>query len=235
MVFAAVFAGGIGSRMGNSDTPKQYLELGTKPVIIHTIEKFFVSERIDEILVLCPKAWVAHTNALIKKHIPEGKKVTVIAGGATRNGTLENAIAYIEENYETNEDTVIVTHDAVRPFLTHRIIEENVDAALKYGACDTVIPATDTVFQSRKGVIIDSIPDRSELYQAQTPQCFGALRLRELYNSLSDEDKDILTDGCKIYLLKGYNVHLVQGDVSNIKITYPHDLIVAEAILGNNN
>ena len=73
MVFAAVFAGGIGSRMGNSDTPKQYLELGTKPVIIHTIEKFFINERIDEILVLCPKAWVAHTNALIKKHLPEGR------------------------------------------------------------------------------------------------------------------------------------------------------------------
>ena len=98
MVFAAVFAGGIGSRMGNSDTPKQYLELGTKPVIIHTIEKFFVNNRIDEILVLCPKAWVAHTNALIKKHLPEGKKITVIPGGATRNGTLEKAIEFIETN-----------------------------------------------------------------------------------------------------------------------------------------
>lgn len=74
MVFAAVFAGGIGSRMGNSDTPKQYLELGTKPVIIHTVEKFFINDRIDEILVLCPKAWVAHTKDLIEKHLPAGKR-----------------------------------------------------------------------------------------------------------------------------------------------------------------
>ena len=90
MVIAAIFAGGIGSRMGNSDTPKQYLELGTKPVIIHTIEKFFINDKIDEILVLCPKAWVAHTRDLVAKHLPDGKKITVIAGGATRNGTLEN-------------------------------------------------------------------------------------------------------------------------------------------------
>ena len=172
MVFAAVFAGGIGSRMGNSDTPKQYLELGTKPVIIHTIEKFFINEKIDEILVLCPKAWVAHTQALVEKHLPEGKKITVISGGATRNGTLEKAIEYIESNYEVTEDTVIVTHDAVRPFLTHRIIDENVEAAVKYGACDTVIPATDTIVESRDGKIISSIPDRSMMYQGQTPQSF---------------------------------------------------------------
>ena len=72
MVIAAIFAGGIGSRMGNSDTPKQYLELGTKPVIIHTIEKFFINDKIDEILVLCPKAWVAHTRDLVAKHLPDG-------------------------------------------------------------------------------------------------------------------------------------------------------------------
>lgn len=74
MVIAAIFAGGIGSRMGNSDTPKQYLELGTKPVIIHTIEKFFINDKIDEILVLCPKAWVAHTRDLVAKHLPDGKR-----------------------------------------------------------------------------------------------------------------------------------------------------------------
>ena len=125
MVFAAIFAGGKGSRMGHSDTPKQYLELGSKPVIIHTIEKFFVNDRIDTIIVLCPKPWVAHTKDLVKKYIPQAENIFVTEGGETRNGTLENAISYIENNFETDEDTVIVTHDAVRPFLTHRIISEN--------------------------------------------------------------------------------------------------------------
>lgn len=231
MVFAAVFAGGIGSRMGNSDTPKQYLELGTKPVIIHTIEKFFVNSRIDEILVLCPKAWVAHTNALIKKHLPEGKKITVIPGGATRNGTLENAIAYIEENCEINEDTVIVTHDAVRPFLTHRIIEENVDAAIKYGACDTVIPATDTIVESADGKMITSIPDRTKMFQGQTPQSFRLMELKRVLSSLTEDEKAILTDACKIFSIKNKDVYMVEGEVFNIKITYPYDLKVAHTLL----
>ena len=231
MVFAAVFAGGIGSRMGNSDTPTQYLELGTKPVIIHTIEKFFINEKIDEILVLCPKAWVAHTQALVEKHLPEGKKITVISGGATRNGTLEKAIEYIESNYEVTEDTVIVTHDAVRPFLTHRIIDENVEAAVKYGACDTVIPATDTIVESRDGKIISSIPDRSMMYQGQTPQSFRLKELERVLASLTEDEKAILTDACKIFSIKNKDVYMVEGEVFNIKITYPYDLKVAHTLL----
>lgn len=231
MVFAAIFAGGIGSRMGNSDTPKQYLELGTKPVIIHTIEKFFVNDKIDEILVLCPKAWVAHTQALVEKHLPKGKKITVISGGATRNGTLEKAIEYIENNCEVTEDTVIVTHDAVRPFLTHRIIDENVEAAVKYGACDTVIPATDTIVKSQDGKIISSIPDRSKMYQGQTPQSFRLKELERVLASLTEDEKAILTDACKIFSIKNKDVYMVEGEVFNIKITYPYDLKVAHTLL----
>lgn len=231
MVFAAVFAGGIGSRMGNSDTPKQFLELGSKPVIIHTIEKFFVNDKIDEILVLCPKAWIAHTQDLIRKNLPCGKKITVIQGGASRNGTLENAIAYIEENYETNEETVIVTHDAVRPFLTHRIIEENVEAALKYGACDTVIPATDTIVESADGKMITSIPDRTRMFQGQTPQSFRLKELKRVLASLTEDEKAILTDACKIFSIKSKDVYMVDGEVFNIKITYPYDMKVANMLL----
>lgn len=231
MVFAAVFAGGIGSRMGNSETPKQYLELGTRPVIIHTIEKFFINETIDEIIVLCPKTWVAHTRDLIKKHLPEGKKITVIAGGETRNGTLEKAIEFIESNYETDEDTVLVTHDAVRPFLTHRIIVENVEAAIKYGACDTVIPATDTIVESAEGKMISSIPERKRMFQGQTPQSFRLKELERVLTSLTEDEKAILTDACKIFSIKNKDVYMVEGEVFNIKITYPYDLKVAHTLL----
>ncbi len=228
MIYAVIAAGGIGSRMG-AQMPKQYIKIGGKTIIEHTAHKFSNAENIDKVIVLCPADWVDYTKELFNN-----TDITVICGGLTRNETLMRAIDYIEETDGLQDNTYIVTHDAVRPFVTEEIIDKNIAAVKKYGATGTVIPAVDTIFQSRKGVIIDSIPDRSELYQAQTPQCFGALKLRELYNSLSDEDKDILTDGCKIYLLKGYDVHLVEGHVSNIKITYPHDLIVAEAILSNN-
>ena len=225
MIYAVMAAGGIGSRMG-ADKPKQYIEIGGKAIIAHTAEKFLKCERISKVIVLCPADWVDYTREIFSE-----TEVIVISGGDTRNETLMKAIDYIEETDGLSEDTYLVTHDAVRPFVTEEIINNNIEAMLRYGATGTVIPATDTIFQSVNGQIIDSIPDRSELYQAQTPQCFGALKLRELYQSLSDEEKDILTDGCKIYLLKGHDVHLVKGNVSNIKITYPHDLIVAEAIL----
>lgn len=91
MVIGAIFAGGIGSRMGSADMPKQYLQLGSKPIIVHTIEKFVVNPGIDRIIVLCPKAWIAHTKDLVKKYLGEAiaEKINVVEGGSTRNGTLE--------------------------------------------------------------------------------------------------------------------------------------------------
>ncbi len=231
MVFAAIFAGGVGSRMGNINTPKQYLDLGGKPVIIHTVEKFFVNDRVDEIIVLCPKPWIAHTKSLIEANLPAGKKISVIEGGKTRNGTLENAIEFINSNYETDEDTIIVTHDAVRPFLTHRIIDENIDAAIEYGAADTVIPATDTIVESKDGKIISSIPERKNMYQGQTPQTFRLKLLESVIESLTDDEKDILTDACKIFTIKDKPVYMVEGEVFNIKITYPYDMKVAYTLL----
>ncbi len=228
MIYAVIAAGGIGSRMG-SETPKQYLNVGGKSIISHTVEKFSRNERIDEVIVLCPDEWVSYTKELINSN-----EIIVISGGETRNETLMKAIDYIESTGGLNRDTILITHDAVRPFVTDKIINDNIDAVLKYGATGTAISAVDTIFEAENGEVVTAVPDRSKLYQAQTPQCFGALTLRELYNSLSDSEREILTDACKIFTIKGYDVHIVKGDVSNIKITYPYDLIVAEAILKNN-
>lgn len=225
MIYAVIAAGGIGSRMG-SEKPKQYIEIDGKAIICHTALKFSAIDRIEKVIILCPEEWVDYTKKLIND-----EKTVVIRGGATRNDTLMKAIDYIEETDGLSAETVLITHDAVRPFVTEEIIENNIDAVLEYGATGTAIPATDTIFESVNSDIISSVPDRSKLYQAQTPQCFGALKLRELYNSLTDSEKEVLTDACKIFTIKGYDVHLVKGDVSNIKITYPYDLTVAEAIL----
>lgn len=233
MIFGAILAGGIGSRMGNVEKPKQFLEIGNKPIIVHTIEKFYVNDSFEKLIVLCPAQWVNHTENLIRKYIKDDAgKLTVIAGGSTRNETIMNAIAYIEKEYTLDEDTVIVTHDSVRPFVTHRIIEENIKYAMEYGACDTVIPATDTIVESQDRKVICSIPERSRMFQGQTPQSFKAKKLKELYNGLNAEEKEILTDAAKIMTIKGEKVYMVEGEVSNIKITYPYDMRVAESLLG---
>jgi len=237
-VYAAVLAGGVGTRMGNIEKPKQFLDLGGKPVLIHTLEKFTVHPGIDEVLVLSPAAWVSYTQDIIRKNIPALQNgttlapVTVLAGGDTRNETVMNAIRYIEEKGDLDDDTVIVTHDSVRPFVTHRIIDDNMRLIADYDACDTVIAATDTIVESTDGEIVSLIPDRRHMYQGQTPQTFRAKKLKELYLSLTKEEKEILTDACKIMVLKGARVCLVQGEVFNTKITYPYDITVAKALLG---
>ena len=142
---------------------------------------------------------------------------------------------YINENFEVYEDSIIITHDSVRPFVTHRIIEDNIEAVKKYGVCDTVIPATDTIVESVNGETISNIPVRDNYYQGQTPQSFNLNKLHELICSLSDEESKILTDACKIFTLKGEEVYLVDGEVTNIKITYPYDLKLANSILGDEN
>lgn len=231
-IYGVVLAGGIGSRMGNVEKPKQFMEIGGKPIIVHTIEKFAVNAAFERIIVLSPRQWIQYTQDVIRKYIPMGDDIDVIEGGETRNETIMNSIRHIEAAYGLDEETIIVTHDSVRPFVTCRILEDNIRMAKETGACDTVIPATDTIVESADHTRITNIPDRSQMYQGQTPQSFKAKRLRDVYMALTEEEKAILTDACKILVLKGETVSLVTGEVSNIKITYPHDLRVAESLLG---
>ncbi len=229
MIFASILAGGSGERMGSTEKPKQFLPLGEKPILIHTIEKFILNNKIDEIIVLTPKEWVSYTKDIVKKYIPN-EDITIIESGDLRIDTVKKAMDYINENY-SSDGHILITHDAVRPFVTHRIIDENIEATINHGVCNTIIPATDTIVKSVEGEFIDEIPNRAQLYHGQTPQSFKLDLLNELYDTLDKSQRETLTDACKIFTLNDVPVAIVKGDVSNIKITYPHDLKVANFIL----
>ena len=153
-------------------------------------------------------------------------------GGKDRNSTLSNVIENLEEKFGESDDHIIVTHDSVRPFVTMRMIDENIEAAKKYGACDTVIAATDTIVSSQDGKFINDIPNRVEMYQGQTPQSFNVKLLKDLYNDLTVEEKEILTDACKICTVRNKPVYLVKGAVSNMKLTTVTDYKIAQALIG---
>ena len=184
MNYGVVVAGGVGKRMG-TEKPKQFLTIGDKPIIVHTVEKFVLCSGIGKIIVLTPAEWIGYTKDVLTRNLGEAnmKNISVIEGGRIRNETIMNAIDYIEENWGLDDDTIVVTHDAVRPFVTHRIIKDNIEITEKYGAADTVIAATDTIVEAEDGEMISSIPDRSKMYQGQTPQSFRAKELRETYRS----------------------------------------------------
>ena len=230
MIFGAILAGGKGTRMG-IDKPKQFLMLGSKPIIIHTIEKFILSPEIDEIYVGVHPDWIDYTEDLIEKYIKSDKKVILVPGGTDRNSTIFNIIDEIEKRNGEDENNIIVTHDSVRPFVTLRIIRENVEAAMTYGAVDTVISAVDTIVVSENGDVISSIPDRRAMFQGQTPQTFKMSMLKKLYNELTEDEKNILTDACKICVVRDVPVKLVKGEVSNMKITTIDDMKSATALI----
>lgn len=233
MIFGAILAGGVGTRMQMNDMPKQFLPLGAKPIVIHTVEKFLLCDRIDKVFVGVHPNWMNYMEDLMDKHIKIRREdVFCVAGGQDRNSTIMNIVDGIEKEFGENDDNYIVTHDSVRPFLTSRIIEDNINAAIKYNACDTVVAATDTIVVSKDNEIISDIPERKFMYQGQTPQSFKISLLKELYAQLSDEEKNILTDACKICLIRNVPVHLVEGEVSNIKITTVSDYKIAQAMLG---
>lgn len=235
MIFGAILAGGTGSRMRIVDMPKQFLPLGEKPIIVHTMEKFLTCEQLDAVYVGVHPDWVGFMNDLVDKHLSHAKeKIAVVTGGTDRNGTIMNIIDAIEENHGENDDHIIVTHDSVRPFVSLRIIEENISAAKEYGAVDTVSPAVDTIVVSNDGEFITEIPERNKMYQGQTPQSFKITLLKELYASLTEEEKNILTDACKICVVRNHPVYLVNGAVTNMKITTPGDYKIAQALAGGN-
>ncbi|PHK49677.1 D-ribitol-5-phosphate cytidylyltransferase [Staphylococcus edaphicus] len=231
MIYAGILAGGIGSRMGNVPLPKQFLDLDGKPILVHTVEKFLLTSEFDKIYIATPQKWISHTKDTLRKYHITDDRIEVVQGGSDRNETIMNIISAAEKANGISDEDVIITHDAVRPFLTRRIIKDNIESVLKYGAVDTVITATDTIITSENGDSIQSIPVRSEMYQGQTPQSFNVNLLRNSYNDLSDDDKQIMTDACKILVVADKQVKLVMGELYNIKITTPYDLKVANSII----
>lgn len=233
MIYAEILSAGNGTRMGYTEMPKQFLKLGEKPIIIHTIEKFLLIKEIDCLIIVVGEKWKIHTIDLIKKYIPKCfiEKIHVCVGGQDRSDSISKGIDYIESKFGIDKTDIIVTHDAVRPFVTSRIIKENIDMAIKYGATDTVIPAYDTIVESKDGEFLSAIPNRNNMYQGQTPQSFNILKLKELYLKLKPEEKEMLTDCAKVFSINNEKVKIVNGESFNIKITNQYDFKIANLLI----
>lgn len=231
MIFGAILAGGVGSRMNIEGMPKQFLPLGSKPVFLHTLEKFCMCSRFDAIFIGVHKDWMSFVEDEIARAVLPDVPIRVVCGGADRNETIMSIVAAIEDEYGTDENNCIVTHDSVRPFVPLSVIEANIDAVIEHGACDTVIPATDTIVLSETGGFIEDVPDRSWMYQGQTPQSFRIDLLKDVYEKLTPAEKSVLTDACKALVMKGKPVALIEGDVTNIKLTTIMDYKVSQAMI----
>ena len=140
-----------------------------------------------------------------------------------------NIAEAIVAEHGKNDGDIILTHDAVRPFVTEKIIKDNIEAMREHSACGTYMPAVDTIIKS-DGEKVKETLNRSELYQAQTPQTFRLGDLRRNYYSLSEEQNKKLTDTCSVFTACNEDIYLVVGDALNFKITTDSDLRMANAL-----
>ena len=230
MVVAAVLAGGSGTRMGAS-SPKQYLQLGNEPILVRSVRAFYGHAQVDRVCVVVPAAYCEQTRELLARFFGADSGIAVIAGGQNRSLSLLQAARHFAA--ACPPDTVFLTHDAVRPFVTGRMIDDNIAAVRKYGAAGTVVPAVDTLFLSENGQFITSVPPRKTAFHAQTPQSFALGKMAQLLENATEEQHAAFTDGCAVFLQAGLPVSMVQGEPYNIKITYPDDLNRGEEILKN--
>lgn len=232
MNIGVILAGGTGSRMGIVDKPKQFIDIYGKPITIHTLETFDSHPEIDAIAIVCLEEWMDDLKILLRKY-EIGKAKWIVRGGSTRQESIYNVIE--ELSRECSEDDILVIHDSVRPLVSHKIISNNIIGAEKYGAVDTVVPSADTIVKSIDGNTINEVPNRSQLYIGQTPQSFKLSLIKEAHDKAIEANVLDSTDDCQLILRLGEEVHLVEGEKLNFKVTSFDDLLLLKAIvkLGN--
>jgi 2-C-methyl-D-erythritol 4-phosphate cytidylyltransferase len=217
---ALIVAGGNGSRM-NNDTPKQFLLLGNKPVLYHSIKAFLEAYDDMEIILVLPEQHIGKGQEIIDGYFDDSKfKIT--AGGRTRFHSVQNGLSLV------NEEAIVFVHDGVRCLLTSELVKRCYEGALKSGTAVPAVACKDSVrLLASNG---NKILNRNRVMLIQTPQTFHSKILLPAYQI---DYKDKFTDEATVVEAFGLKINLIEGEVDNIKITTPTDLFIADLIQQN--
>lgn len=222
MISAIVLAGGRGKRM-NYHKSKQFIEIKGKPVLVYTLEKFIYNKSIDEVILVLPEDEVDYC----KKEVLQRYSLKVdriVIGGKERQDSVFNALEAMEKA------DIVLIHDGARPFISEKIIEEGIKYANIYGAAAPGVTPKDTIKIKNEDNISVDTPDRNTLVAVQTPQCFKYDKIYQCHRKIKEENA-IVTDDTSVVERYGHKVYLYEGDYTNIKITTPEDLILAERLI----
>ncbi|MGW5878466.1 IspD/TarI family cytidylyltransferase [Nocardiopsis terrae] len=231
-VIAAVLAGGVGARMG-APAPKQLLPLDGRPIIEHSIAAFEASPEVDEVVVLMVGEYVGRVEEIVAD-AGFAKVSAVLPGGATRT---ETSYAALSATASAADSDLVLLHDAARPLVRQATVAACVRALAGAGAVGVAVPSADTVVRVAPGrsggEVIAATPDRSRLRRMQTPQGFRLGVVRRAYELAMADPELVATDDCGVVLryLPEEEVRIVPGEETNIKVTNPGDVEVAETLL----
>lgn len=217
-----LLAGGVGSRL-DAPVPKQFIRVAGKTVLEHSFDVLEAFAPDARIIITVP----ADSMAMVQRMFQNRSNAQVIIGGATRQGSAWAALRHLRSNPPKN----VILHDSARPFLSHQILHDVVEALQMHEAVDVGIRTADTIIVERDG-FIQSIPKRDHIYRGQTPQAFRFGALVRSYEELGEEKIGGYTDDCGIYLACNPmgQVRIVQGSTENIKITDAVDLVLADEL-----
>lgn len=225
---ALIIAGGVGARM-HQDIPKQFINVQDKPIIIYTLEVFQKHPNIDAIEVVCLDGWQDILLAY-SKQFNITKLDKIVLGGETGLQSIRNGLFDIAERY-TDDDDIVLIHDAIRPMVDMDIISDNIRVCRQYGNATVVIPCTSVMLKTEDSLVSsDQIP-RDNLKITQTPQSFYIKELVEAHREAIEKKLAPSLASCALYVELGRKVYLSKGSEKNIKITTPEDIEMFSGLL----
>lgn len=232
MIFAGIMAAGIGSRIKSIQVPKQFAILGGKPIIVRVLETFLSVSEIDKILVAINIDWKDYYIELINKYSLDINKIELVSGGQTRFESLVNLVKETKK-YDNEEDSIILTHDCARVFVTKDIIYKNIEKIKDYDIITTCVPVVNTLVYCEKNNIVSSIPDRNKLWDGVSPQTFYIDRFINILEKLPVEKYKDYNEAGKLFLDFNGKYGVIEGSRNLFKITNDIDLQYAEFLLKN--
>lgn len=232
MNIAIIFAGGVGQRLNNGEnsTPKQFLKINDKPIIIRTLELFQTHKDIDKIYISIHPDYYEYMQELVKYYYIT-KTSGIVNGGKTGQESIYNALKLAQK--ENPQDSIVLIHDGVRPNITEEVITKNIECTKKNGNAITCTSCFETILISENGINPEHVPYRKDTYAAQAPQTFHlgeVIEAHEITRKINPNYTDIV-DTCTLYKTLNKKTFMVKGNRGNIKITTIEDLYILRALI----
>ena len=221
-VEALIFAGGVGRRMGASARPKQFLELGGRPIIDYTIAHFAEHPQLTGVVVACLRPWIPYLQQVLSRHryrVP----VAVVPGGATGYESIFRGLDHLRSRHPGDGEAIVLVHDGVRPLVDAQTISACIESVRTRGCTATVAPAIETIALADEHGVISQVIPRAKVSLARAPQAF---RLEELYDAHLRAREDGIgefIDSVSLMTHYGHRIYTVEGPAENIKVTTPMD------------
>lgn len=224
-IIAIIVAAGKGKRMGSS-IGKQWLNLHGKPILAHTLQRFEQTSAVDSIIVVTHPFDIEYCKDEVIERFGFKKVHKVVEGGKERQDSVRNGLYAVDDSY-----TIVIIHDAVRPFVSESMINNSIQSAVKTGGAVVCVPVKDTIKEVSEGYVKRTLV-REGLWAVQTPQTFRTELIKEAHKR-AVEDGIESTDDASLVERLGVKIEVIEGSYNNIKITTPEDLIIGEAILNS--